>query len=804
MTAKHLLLAAALAAAPSVAKDKPADPRVGARALPGLMAVNVDERGGRLLVTLPPAGADGVSLRLLYTPSLATGLGAAPTMLDRGRLGETRLLAFRRVGAKVVIAFENPRFRGPAGAASTDFAASVAWMGDATMLPDGSAVVDIAPFLTADSLGIARSLGQEDDPLGTAGGPQGAGRGFRLNAALSVATLSSARQFPDNLEVDAVQTYASDQPGEEVANIAPDPARVSFTVHHSFVRLPPPGFVPRAFDARMGGFATQGVDYSRPLGRDVVFDVANRFRLEKVTPGPAPSPVRKPITFYLDRAAPEPMATALIEGIGWWRAAFDAAGFQDAFRVERLPEGADPLDARYNMVNWVDRATRGWSYGQEVVDPRTGEIVRGVVVLGSERVRQDVLIFEALVGAAATGRGGRNDPAQVALARLRQLGAHEVGHALGFAHNFAASTQGRGSVMDYPPPRIGLKDGRPDLSDAYGTGIGAWDRATAAWLYADAPAGVGDGQRFVPDDVARAPDTAQPWGGLWDDGADPVAELGRLMTVRRAAIDGFGPGALPAGEQLAELRRRFVPVYLLHRYQLVAAAKSVGGVDFGYRVAGAGDPAAHPVPGDRQRAATAAILDTLSPAALAVPPGVAALLSTPRNGTDNRQFDIELFRTAGGPVFDPLAAADVAATLALNTLMAPARLQRLEVQHAADPALPGMAELLDRIEARVLPPRTDAVGRRVAWRALAIMAQVSRRPDTAPEVALLLSARLRRIGQALATRAGPPDERAWAAELSRRLLDPEALERMVADRPREARVPPGDPIGGGDWLGGGE
>ena len=794
--------------------DASADPYKDATALSGLLPVHIDKKGGRVLFTLPAPGADGISVRYLYTPSLRTGLGSAPTFLDRGKIGDTQLLAFRRIGKKIAVVFENPRFRlagKEGGSINPDFATSIVWMGEiAKTLPDGAMVIDIAPFLAADALGIARALGQEGDQLGVGAAPQGAGSGFKLDDKLSAADAGSARLFPDNFEVDAVQTYTSDKPGDEVSNIAPDPRRVSFTVHHSFVALPAPGFVPRAFDQRIGGFSTQIVDYGAPLGQDVVHDVANRFRLEKTEPDAARSHVKKPIVFYVDRAAPEPIRSALIEGIGWWAQAFDAAGYIDAFQVKALPEGADPLDVRYNMVNWVDRATRGWSYGQEIVDPRTGEIVKGMVVLGSERARQDIQIFQGLVGTATTGQGGPNDPVQVALARLRQLGAHEVGHSLGFAHNFAASTQDRASVMDYPAPRIGLIDGRPDLGDAYGTGIGKWDMATVDWLYgesattspdAKAAASVAAGLRFTQDDNARNPATAQPWAGLWDDGADPATELNRLMGVRRVAIDRFGLANLVAGEPVANLRRRFVPIYLLHRYEMVATAKAIGGVDFAYAVAGGGREASLPVPAAQQRASIAAVLATITPEALSVPAGLLPLLSSPRNGSDNRQFDIELFATAGGPVFDPMVAADVASQMALTTLLSPSRLARMELQHANDAGQPGVGELLDAIVARTLPSRTDALSRRIAYRAIVTMAQVAARKDTAPEIATLLGDRVHEIATELAKRRGDPAERAWAAQLSRQLLDPQSLDKLLADRPRTMDVPPGDPIGAeSEWM----
>jgi hypothetical protein len=786
-------------------------------AMTGLLPVHVDRQDGRILVTLPAPQADGVSARFLYATALRTGLGAAPTFLDRGRVGNTQVLAFRRYGSKIAAVFENPRFRaaGAAGSASPDFVTSIVWMGDiAATLPDGRMVVDLSGFLTTDTLGIADALDQRDDTFGV-GGAQGAGKGFTLDPKLSAADPASVKLFPDNLEIDAVQTYASKLPGAEVANIAPDAQQVSFTVHHSFVRLPGPGFHSRRFDPRIGGFSTQVVEFGTPLGGDVVRDYANRFRLDKTDPAAARSKVRKPIVFYVDRNAPEPIRSALIEGIGWWSKAFDAAGYIDAFQVKLLPVGVDPMDVRYNVVNWVDRATRGWSYGQEIVDPRTGEIVKGMVVIGSLRVRQDIQIFEGLVGADKVGKGGPDDPVQVALARLRQLGAHEVGHALGFAHNFAASTQGRASVMDYPPPRIGLVDGRPDLTHAYASGIGRWDMATVDWLYgepapgqdaqaaadATASAVVASGLRYVEDGNARADDAAQPWASLWDDGADPTAELVRLMGVRRAAIDHFGLSALSPGEPMADLRRRFVPIWLLHRYQMVAAAKAIGGVNLRYAVNGGGHESSAPVAPAAQRAALDAVLGTLSPEQLRVPARLLPLLSAARNGSPNRQYQIELFAGSDGTVFDPLVAADSAAELTLDTLLAPARLARLDSQHATDPGMLGVGEVLDRLLVTTLPARTDALTRRIAYRTVITLAQVARNPKTTPGVAAMLDQRVHEVALALANRHGSAADHAWGASLSRQLLDPQQLDKLLEKRRRAVDVPPGAPIGGeGDWM----
>ncbi|WP_136162054.1 zinc-dependent metalloprotease [Sphingomonas flavalba] len=801
-----LVLALALAGpAPAAAAPAPAS---AVTRLDGLLPVTVDRKDGRILISLPAPDKDGIAGRFIYANALRTGLGSATIMLDRGANSGSRLLVFRRIGNRVAAEFENPRFRAagaPAAerdAARASFAYSTVWIGKVdSETAGGGFTVDIAPMLATDTMGIADAL-------------NGAEKGYALNPALSAVDPASVKVFPDNIEIEARQTYTSATPGAETRAIAPVEGNVSFVVRHSFVRLPPAGYTPLRFDPRGGSFATQIVDYGTPLGAPVVYELANRFRLEKIDPAAARSPVRKPIIFYIDRAAPEPIRTALAEGTRWWADAFDKAGFVDAFKVEILPEGVDPLDLRYNIVNWVNRATRGWSYGQAVTDPRTGEIIKGNVMLGSLRVRQDMLIFEGLVGADKVGSGGPNDPVQVALARIRQLAAHEVGHALGLAHNFAASTQGRYSVMDYPAPRIALNDGAPDLSDAYGAGAGRWDDYAIDWLYASASdeaaratalAGVREGLRYATDGDARAPETGQPWGSLWDDGADPAAELDRMAGVRRAALAHFGVGALAANEPVANLRRKFVPIWLLDRYQIEAAGKLLGGVDFAYAVAGDGREQAEPVAAALQRHALDSLLATLAASALDVPEGLVPMLSAGWSGENDRQFDIEIFRTAGGPVFDPLAAAEAKAAQTLMVLLAPERLARLAVQQRRNPALPGADTLVDRLIAATFDARNGgrlaAVRRRTATTAALALARVARDPKLAPDLAVAIDDRLQRLAEALAKRPGDAAEQGWARGLSRLLADREALDKAVADKARAPNVPPGMPIGAeSDWM----
>lgn len=812
------LAALSIAAAPAAFAQTAGVKPLAAASLPGLLSVKTDAAKGAVVISLPAPAADGVSGRFLYQPSLSGGLGAASVGLDRAATGETQVLVFRRVGKKVLIAFENYGFRAVGGTpqeartVQDSFPASVVWSGDViSETPDGGVTVDIASFLLRDAFDVAGGLKR---------GKQGA---YKPAPTLSYVDLSAVGIFPDNLEFETRQTFTADDPGPEVNGIAPDGRSVTFGVHHSFIRLPGPGFVPRSQDPRTGTSAqVLFADYASRLDQPIVQRLSRRFRLEKTDPNAQRSRVKKPIVYYVDRGAPEPIRSALIEGGRWWAKAFEEAGFIDAFRVELLPEGVDPMDARYNVVNWIHRQTRGWSTGTTVVDPRTGEIVRGVVQLGSLRVRQDRLIFEGLVGADRTGKGGPDDPIAVSLARIRQLSVHEIGHTLGLAHNFAGSSYGRASVMDYPAPVVKIAGDRLDLSDAYATGVGAWDRFAINWLYSQGAPGSDEaarldrlardaqtkGLRFVTDADSRGGASGQPYGALWDNGPDAVAELDHVLAVRKIALSRFGLANLPKGAPAADLKRVLAPIYLFHRYQVEAAVKLIGGVDYSYAVRGDGHEAASIPPAATQRKALDALLKTTEPATLDLPDGLLALLSSSQSGARDKAYDIEIFPTSGPSVFDLPTAAEMAADQTVSLLVNPARLNRVVEQNRRDPAQLGVAELAERLLASVAPSTTEGrfgdLRRRIRARVVGDLVEVLGDKTLSPTAAAQIEAALRAFGKTLANYQGGGAEGDQAAMLARALLSDDAAAKQALAAPRAGAVetlPPGMPIGGEDcWF----
>jgi hypothetical protein len=818
------LLGSPLLAAQRPAGGKPASesgelPTVAAKIAglerrPGLLNLYMDRQRGRIWLEVPPASGPGGEVgSYLYVESLLSGLGSNPVGLDRGQLGDTRVVTLRRVGGRVLFEEPNLRFRAlsenPAEvrAVRESFATSILWAGEVAALdPNGRALVDFTPFVVRDAHEIATQMKRT-------------GQGnWTLDAERSVPDLENCLAFPENLELEALLTYQSAEPGPLVRQTAPMAGAVTVVQHHSLLRLPDAGYKPRPFDPRSGSFSVDFYNYAVPLTDPIETRWLARHRLEKVDPTAARSRVKEPIVYYVDPGAPEPVRSALIEGASWWKEAFEKAGFLDAYRVEVLPEGAHPLDARYNVIQWVHRSTRGWSYGGGIIDPRTGEILKGHVTLGSLRVRQDRLLFEGLAGTAKTGTGAPDDPVQLALARIRQLSAHEVGHSLGLSHNFAASTYGgRASVMDYPAPLVGVTpEGKLDFSNAYGVGVGEWDVQAVRYAYTEFPAGMEEpaaldailregiarGLVFLTDQDARPEGSAHPRAHLWDNEADPVAGLLNAYRVRQIGLAGFGEGNIAAGRPLALLQEVLVPLYFHHRYQLEAATKVVGGLEYTYAVRGDRQAPAKPADGEWQRRALAAVLQVLSPEALDLPEPVLGLLLPRPAGYDENP---EMFSGRTGLAFDPLSAAATAADMAVQGLLVPERAARLVDFHRRDPALPGLEEVLDGLVEKSFggsgtkSPRHAELRRAVQWVVVRRLVGLSNNPEAAPGVRARVDAELAELRVNLGMRGALGDQaegahRTFLAREIERYLDRRAQEDP-AKRPEPLPPPPGQPIG---------
>ena len=523
--------------------------------------------------------------------------------------------------------------------------------------------------------------------------------------------LANTKNFPKNTEVEVTLTFTTDgDAGPLVRSVTPNPQAITVREHVSFVELPPPGFKPRVNDPRSGFFGIQYMDFATPIQDPITKRYIARHRLQKKDPSAATSEAIEPIVYYVDRGAPEPVRSALIEGASWWNQAFEAAGYRNAFRVEVMPAEADPMDVRYNVIQWVHRSTRGWSYGNSLEDPRTGEIIQGRVSLGSLRDRQDLLIAEGLLAPYGKDKSQVGKILeQIVLARLRQLSAHEVGHTLGLQHNFAASISNRASVMDYPAPFVKLgADGLPDISEAYARGIGDWDKVAITYGYQDFPLGTNEkaaldkilsdafkrGLMYLTDQDARPPGGSTSVAHLWDNGANVIDSLTNVMKVRSVALNRFGENNIREGAPMATLEDVLVPLYMGHRYQVEAVAKLIGGEDYAFSVRGQNDRNPQIIPAEEQRRALSAVLETLKPESLALPESLLKIIPPRPSGYPRTR---ENFRLRTSPSFDALAPAEAFTNHVSDFLFNPERAARLVEFHARDSRYPGFDEVLDRI-----------------------------------------------------------------------------------------------------------
>ena len=786
------------------------------------LAVRWDAKTGKLSmgVALTEKNATA-STQFILADSLPNGVGQNDLGMDRGQLevlsgtslsGGPRLVHFERVGPKLLLVQENTAFRtseiDPAErlAVEQSFPLSVLAGFKIEEEADGYVVVEGTDYFLRDVHGVAEAL---------AGAKQGS---YHVDANRSVIVPEFTRAFPKNTEIEAELTFASEDPSKAqlLADVTPDVHALTVHERYSFLTLPQPGFVPRRFSPRAGYFDVSYREMNAPLGADINQQYITRHRLQKKDPNcKSNCEAIAPIHYYVDRGAPEPLRSALIEGCRWWDQAFQAAGWaKGTFLVDALPPDADPMDARYNIIQWVHRFNRGWSYGSEIADPRTGEILKGNVTLGSLRGRQDYRIAEALL-APYTG-GKTPDPAHdealgMVLARIRQLAAHETGHTLGLAHNYAASTiphepDQTMSVMEYPHPWITLDSrGVPDLRRTYPSNIGVWDKVAIDFGYREfdrAGKPVEDttaleailhgaetkGIVYLTDQDARPAGSASPIAHLWDNGTDAAVELQRLLQVRAAALARFGEDTIRSGTPIAQMEDTLVPLYLLHRYQTEAASKMIGGLDYRYTVRGDGQPRPRMVPAADQRRALAAVVTTLSAGVLTMPESLLAQLPPRPPGTP---ATTESFPAKTSVTFDPVTAAEGAADLTLGVLLEPERMNRLVEYHARDASELTVEEVLQAaLEAAGSGDGaglSTVVQSTVRARVVEAMLRLAASPESSSVTRSLVQARLHALAEAQGTDP-------MGAFLRRRIGQFERTPETFQPEPK-VTLPPGMPIG---------
>ena len=752
----------------------------------------------------------------LYVYSLRTGLGSNEIGLDRGKLGQGKVVKFVKAGNKLLLVEPNLKYR-----AITDnqaekksveeaFARSVLFGFEIKEKKGDSYIIDFTPFLMHDAYGVAGTL-------------KNAKQGnFSFDKSRSALSLERTKSFPKNSEFEALITLTGSDAGARLKSVSPDDEHVSVIQHHSFVELPDGQYKPRVYDPRSGSYPFSYMDFSTPISSDITKRFIMRHRLAKKDPNAAVSDAVEPIVYYLDPGTPEPVRSALLEGASWWNQAFEATGYRNAFQVEMLPEDADPMDVRYNLIQWVHRSTRGWSYGGSISDPRTGEIIKGHVSLGSLRIRQDYLIAQALIAPFAESDSNTNPMLQMALARIRQLSAHEVGHTLGFAHNFAASTNNLASVMDYPHPFVDLQKGQLSIKKAYDTGIGEWDKVVVAYAYSEFPPNVNEqqalkkilddsfksGLRYITDQDARPEGGAHALAHLWDNGTNAAVELTRMLQIRKVAIDQFSTANIRTYEPYSVLEDVFVPLYYFHRYQAEAASKIIGGLDYNYAIKGDGEPVWQSVSPEQQREALNALVLSVSPETLAIPKNILELFPPRAFGYGRSR---ESFKSKTGVAFDALGAAASASDMVFGLLFHPQRASRMIQQKALDDNQLGLDELVEVLFANTFDKQwNDAylneIQQIINFSLLDNLMHLGAADNVHPQVKAIINDKLNKLlrrfqfqGLASQQKKGKKDERSWpsnafTAEYARLILDfQKDAEPWKKQTPSD--LPDGSPIG---------
>ncbi|QTD37794.1 zinc-dependent metalloprotease [Polaribacter batillariae] len=643
----------------------------------------------------------------LYVHSLSEGIGSNDIGLDRGQLGGGVVVYFKKAGNKLMLMQPNLNFRAITNnkeekqSVKEAFAKSVLHGFVIKEEKNGIYLVDATSFFMRDAHGVSTTLARNN---------QG---NYSLDKSKSAFNLARTKAFPKNIEFDVMLTFKGSPKGYNIRSVTPNASLVTVHQHHSFVELPDNKYKPRIFDPRSGSFPMLYLDYATPVNLPIKKRFIYRHRLEKKNPNATISEAKEPIIYYLDRGTPEPVRSALLDGGSWWNQAFETIGYKNAFQIKMLPKGVDPLDVRYNVVQWVHRSTRGWSYGGSISDPRTGEIIKGHVSLGSLRIRQDFLIAQALQAPYKNNTVDDDFALQMAIARIRQLSAHEIGHTLGFAHNFSASTNGRASVMDYPHPKFSLNNGKIDFSNAYDTKIGAWDKVTVAYSYQDFPDNVNEemelrkilekatenGLKYLSDQDARSQGSASASAHLWDNGGNIYDELYNVLKIRKTAITNFSADNIKTNEPYSVLEDVFVPLYFFHRFQTEATVKLIGGLHYSYAVKGDNQTIVKQVSGTTERIALQAVLQTINVDEIAIPKEKLALFPPRAMGYGRSR---ESFNSKLGVAFDAFSAVETATEMTLELLLNPQRASRLVAHKSLNKNQLGLEELIDELVNKTL------------------------------------------------------------------------------------------------------
>ena len=744
---------------------------------------------------------DKLNYEFLYVNSLAAGVGSNDLGLDRGQLGRDRIVKFERHGQKVLLIQPNYQYRAVSENAEEvrsvkeAFASSVIYGFEVKAKSDWGVLIDITDFLLRDSHKVSERLSSLK---------QGK---YKPDNSRSVLYRENTINFPKNTEFESIITFTGEPKGNYIRSVTPSPEAVTVRMHHSFIELPDSDYQPRKFDPRSGFIPISYQDYATPIDESLVKSFIIRHRLQKKNTDQERSEPVEPIIYYLDPGAPEPVRSALLDGARWWNQAFEEAGFINAFRVEMLPEGAHPLDVRYHVIQWVHRSTRGWSYGSSVVDPRTGEIIKGHVSLGSLRVRQDFLIAQGLLNQYDEGTAPM---LEMALARIRQLSAHEVGHTLGLVHNYSASTNNRASVMDYPHPLVQLDgQGNISLDEAYYTNIGEWDITAIKYGYAQFPENeeeklnellenaFADGEKFISDQDARPKSGAHPEAHLWDNGENAASELNRVMQVRKVALDQLSEKALPAGMPYSSLEEILVPIYLFHRYQVEADVKLIGGLNYNYAVKGGNQVITEMLPAEMQMQALNQLISTIKPDHLMLREDLIKMIPPKALGYSRNR---ETFASKTGPVWDYYTAVETAAQLPLQLLLMPERANRLVVFSDRDPAQPGLESVLKTLTDQTWKSasgkeRERAIQRIVEWKMLHYLMQMATSEESIGDVKAISRDQILKIRDYVSLKKGINPEDSAHYQLVKYTIDKWVEEPDEVEMPGEVKAPDGSPIG---------